>query len=159
GRCAGRCPTAGRPRTAAGSRRPRSSPVRFRRAGATRPPPNDTDSGRRRYLGPAGPGAGSERTIAGRRSAPWRGPPLPWTRVVMDGVVSFRGAVALLGRFPALAGVDLDVDRGEVVLVQGPNGAGKTTLLRACAGLVAVTDGSASVLGCDLRRDRRAVRP
>lgn len=77
----------------------------------------------------------------------------------MDGVVSFRGAVALLGRFPALAGVDLDVDRGEVVLVQGPNGAGKTTLLRACAGLVAVTDGSASVLGCDLRRDRRAVRP
>jgi heme ABC exporter ATP-binding subunit CcmA len=76
----------------------------------------------------------------------------------MDGVVSFRGAVALLGRFPALAGVDLDVDRGEVVLVQGPNGAGKTTLLRACAGLVAVTDGSASVLGCDLRRDRRAVR-
>src|SRR5437868_7287439 len=73
-------------------------------------------------------------------------------------VVHLRAAVSLLGRFPALAGVDLDVGKGEVVLVQGPNGAGKTTLLRACAGLVAVVDGEASVLGFDLRRDRRSVR-
>jgi len=77
----------------------------------------------------------------------------------MDSVVvHLRAAVSLLGRFPALAGVDLDVEKGEVVLVQGPNGAGKTTLLRACAGLVAVADGEASVLGYDLRRDRRSVR-
>ncbi|HEY4376310.1 MAG TPA: ATP-binding cassette domain-containing protein, partial [Acidimicrobiales bacterium] len=57
----------------------------------------------------------------------------------MEPVVHFRGAVSLLGRFPALAGVDLDVMPGEIVLLQGPNGAGKTTLLRACAGLVPVT--------------------
>lgn len=72
--------------------------------------------------------------------------------------VSFRSAVCLLGRFPALAGVDLDVAPGEVVLVQGPNGAGKTTLLRACAGLVRILRGEAFVLGCDLVRDRRSVR-
>ncbi|MDQ2826694.1 MAG: ATP-binding cassette domain-containing protein, partial [Actinomycetota bacterium] len=72
--------------------------------------------------------------------------------------VRLRSAVSLLGRFPALAGVDLDVAPGEVVLVQGPNGAGKTTLLRACAGLAAFTSGEAEVLGHDLRRDRRAVR-
>ena len=55
-----------------------------------------------------------------------------------DGVpvVELRGAVALLGTFPALAGVDLTVESGEVVLLRGPNGAGKTTLLRLCAGLV-----------------------
>ncbi|MBV8295317.1 MAG: heme ABC exporter ATP-binding protein CcmA [Acidimicrobiia bacterium] len=77
----------------------------------------------------------------------------------MDSVVvHLHAAVSLLGRFPALAGVDLDVRAGEVVLVQGPNGAGKTTLLRACAGLVPVVDGEATVLGHDLRRDRRAVR-
>jgi len=76
----------------------------------------------------------------------------------MTAAVRFRSAVSLLGRFPALAGVDLDVARGEVVLVQGPNGAGKTTLLRACAGLVAIASGEAEVLGHDLRRDRRAVR-
>ncbi len=66
--------------------------------------------------------------------------------------------MSLLGRFPALAGVDLDVAAGEVVLVQGSNGAGKTTLLRACAGLAAFGSGEAEVLGHDLRKDRRAVR-
>lgn len=72
--------------------------------------------------------------------------------------VRFRAAVSLLGRFPALAGVDLDVAPGEVVLVRGPNGAGKTTLLRACAGLVGISSGEAEVLGHDVRADRRAVR-
>jgi heme ABC exporter ATP-binding subunit CcmA len=76
----------------------------------------------------------------------------------MDDVVHLRDAVCLLGRFPALAGVDLDVAPGEIVLVTGPNGAGKTTLLRLLAGLLAVTEGEAVVLGHDLRRDRRAVR-
>ncbi|WCO67690.1 heme ABC exporter ATP-binding protein CcmA [Iamia majanohamensis] len=76
----------------------------------------------------------------------------------MEPVVDLRGAVALVGRFPALAGADLEVGPGEVVLLQGPNGAGKTTLLRCCAGLVPVVDGVARVLGCDLRADRRQVR-
>ena len=76
----------------------------------------------------------------------------------MGPVIRLRSAVVLLDRFPALAGVDLDVDRGEVVLVRGPNGAGKTTLLRALAGLLTVAGGEATVLGQDLRHDRRAVR-
>ncbi|MGI9602070.1 MAG: heme ABC exporter ATP-binding protein CcmA [Acidimicrobiales bacterium] len=73
-------------------------------------------------------------------------------------VVRLHQVVALLGHFPALAGVDLVVEPGEVVLFQGPNGAGKTTLLRLCAGLVAPTEGSAEVLGHDLHTERRAVR-
>jgi heme ABC exporter ATP-binding subunit CcmA len=76
----------------------------------------------------------------------------------MMPVVHLSAAVALLGRFPALAGVDLDVARGEIVLLRGPNGAGKTTLLRACAGLVPIVRGEAIVLGQDLRRNPRAVR-
>ena len=78
----------------------------------------------------------------------------------MEPVVHFRAAVSLLGRFPALAGVDLDVQRGSITLVHGPNGAGKTTLLRTCAGLVPVVDGEVVVLGFDLRerRERDAVR-
>jgi heme ABC exporter ATP-binding subunit CcmA len=78
----------------------------------------------------------------------------------MEPVIHLRSAVCLLGRFPALAGVDLDVEPGEIVLLHGPNGAGKTTLLRACAGLVPVAAGEARVLGHDLRARRgvRAVR-
>ncbi len=76
----------------------------------------------------------------------------------MEPVVHLRAAVALLGRFPALAGADLEVARGEIVLLRGANGAGKTTLLRTCAGLLPVVSGEAVVLGCDLRRDRTGVR-
>jgi heme ABC exporter ATP-binding subunit CcmA len=64
----------------------------------------------------------------------------------------------MLGRFPALAGVDLDVESGEIVLLAGANGAGKTTLLRLCAGLLPLRSGSAEVLGVDLAVDRRAIR-
>jgi len=76
----------------------------------------------------------------------------------MAPAVQLRSVVALVGRFPALAGVDLEVAPGEVVLLRGPNGAGKTSVLRACAGLLAIVSGEASVLGHDLRRDRRSVR-
>ncbi len=73
-------------------------------------------------------------------------------------VVCIRSAVCLLDRFPALAGADLDVDEGEIVLLSGPNGAGKSTLLRLLAGLLPLRSGTATVLGHDLARDRRAVR-
>ena len=78
----------------------------------------------------------------------------------MEPVVHLRGAVTVLGRFPALAGIDLEVAAGEIVLLRGPNGAGKTTLLRLCAGLLPVSRGTATVLGHDLadRRQARALR-
>ena len=73
-------------------------------------------------------------------------------------VIRLRSVVCLLGRFPALAGADLDVALGEILLVSGPNGAGKTTLLRLLAGLLAPYSGEAEVLGHDLHDDRRAAR-
>jgi heme ABC exporter ATP-binding subunit CcmA len=72
--------------------------------------------------------------------------------------LSLRDVVALSGRFPLLAGVDLQVGVGETVLVEGPNGAGKTSLLRVAAGLVPVTSGRATVLGLDPARHRTEVR-
>lgn len=73
-------------------------------------------------------------------------------------IVALEGVVALLGRFPALAGVDLTVAGREIVLLQGPNGAGKSTLLRVCAGLQRIESGRASVLGHDVAADRAAIR-
>lgn len=76
----------------------------------------------------------------------------------MASAVFLRAAVALTGRFPALAGIDLTVPPGEILVLEGPNGAGKTSVLRACAGLLPVTGGEAVVLGHDLRRSPSAVR-
>lgn len=71
--------------------------------------------------------------------------------------MELRAVVSVVGRFPAVAGADLDVAPGEVVLLTGPNGAGKTSILRVCAGLAPVTGGRAVVLGRDIS-DRREVR-
>lgn len=75
-------------------------------------------------------------------------------------VVRLRDAVCLLGNFPALAGADLELRSGEVVLLEGPNGAGKSTLLRLCAGLITLRQGTGDVLGHDLgtRAGRNQVR-
>jgi heme ABC exporter ATP-binding subunit CcmA len=78
--------------------------------------------------------------------------------VAMAHAIRFRSAVALVGQFPVLAGVDLDVRRGETVLLEGANGAGKTSLLRACAGLLPVVSGQAEVLGHDVTVDHRSIR-
>jgi ABC-type multidrug transport system ATPase subunit len=46
-----------------------------------------------------------------------------------------------------IAGLDLDVHAGDVLLLTGPNGAGKTTLIRALAGLIAPVAGSIELIG------------
>lgn len=73
-------------------------------------------------------------------------------------VIDLADAVVLYGNYPALAGATLQVQRGEIVLLQGPNGAGKSTVLRLCAGLVPLARGRASVLDHDVAVDREAIR-
>lgn len=78
---------------------------------------------------------------------------------VEPAAVDLVGAVAVLGGFPVLAGADLRVERGEVVLLQGPNGAGKTSLLRLCAGLLPLERGTGTIFGLDLTTQRTDIRP
>ncbi len=49
----------------------------------------------------------------------------------------------------ALRGVDLDVRRGEVLLLMGPSGCGKTTLISVMAGILDRTEGECEVFGRD----------
>lgn len=53
-----------------------------------------------------------------------------------EPVLSIRGLHKSFGSLQVLNGVDLDVDRGEVVVVIGPSGGGKSTLLRCINRLV-----------------------
>lgn len=76
----------------------------------------------------------------------------------MENVIELSGVVAVLGHFPALAGVDLVVSRGEILLLQGPNGAGKTSLLRVCAGLLPIERGTGKILGIDITTNREDIR-
>jgi ABC-2 type transport system ATP-binding protein len=50
-------------------------------------------------------------------------------------------------RVRALAGIDLEIRRGEVFGLLGPNGSGKTTTMKLVLGLIYPTSGSVSVLG------------
>jgi heme ABC exporter ATP-binding subunit CcmA len=76
----------------------------------------------------------------------------------MSPAVLLRDAVSMSAGFPLLAGITFEVAEGESVHLRGPNGAGKTSLLRACAGLLPISAGEATVLGHDLRLDRESLR-
>lgn len=51
------------------------------------------------------------------------------------------------GKYPALCGLDLQVERGSAMALLGENGAGKTTTLRLLTGIYQSSRGSGSVLG------------
>jgi cobalt/nickel transport system ATP-binding protein len=52
-----------------------------------------------------------------------------------------------LGKFPALCGIDLEIDKGQRVAIIGANGSGKSTLLHMLDGLIFPDSGSAEAFG------------
>ena len=58
----------------------------------------------------------------------------------------------------ALKGIDLAIERGEILALLGPNGAGKTTLIGVACGIVTPTSGTVTVDGHDHVRDYREAR-
>ena len=67
-----------------------------------------------------------------------------------DAAVHAEGLVKHFGDVVALDGIDLTVERGQVVGLLGPNGAGKTTTVRILSTLLQPTAGRASVAGFDV---------
>jgi branched-chain amino acid transport system ATP-binding protein len=67
-------------------------------------------------------------------------------------VLEIAGLQGWYGESHVLHGIDLDVDRGEVVTLIGRNGVGKTTTLRAIMGILRKREGSVTVMGTETIR-------
>jgi ABC-2 type transport system ATP-binding protein len=63
------------------------------------------------------------------------------------------------GSFRAVDHISFEVPRGQIFGFLGPNGSGKTTTIRMLLGLLRPSDGTAEVLGHDVRSEADAIRP
>jgi len=79
----------------------------------------------------------------------------------VEPFISIRGARKIYGKVEALRGVDLEVHKGEVVLIIGPSGSGKSTLLRSVNRLERLDSGTIYIDGdcvTDEKADIRQIR-
>ena len=67
--------------------------------------------------------------------------------------LSLQGVTKAYGQTLAVAGVSLDVAKGECIALLGPSGCGKTTTLRMVAGFLTPDSGRITLAGRDITRD------
>jgi len=72
----------------------------------------------------------------------------------MDIAIKTKKLTKHYGSVVALAPLDLEVKKGEILGYLGPNGAGKTTTIRSMLGLIKPTRGSAEIFGIDTQLDK-----
>ena len=75
-----------------------------------------------------------------------------------SAAVRCRGLVKRFADVVAVAGLDLEIARGECFGLLGPNGAGKTTTIEILEGLTEPDEGEVEVLGTTWRRNGRELR-
>ena len=73
-------------------------------------------------------------------------------------ILIYRDVRKRFGDFEALAGVSMEVRRGQVMCLIGPSGSGKSTLLRCTNGLETLDGGEILLDGVPLARDERGLR-
>lgn len=68
-------------------------------------------------------------------------------------MIEIDNLVKEFGRKRVINGVDLNVEKGDFLVVLGPNGAGKTTLIKLISTLLRASSGSIKIDGFDVRED------
>jgi len=74
-----------------------------------------------------------------------------------QAIIDCRGVKKWFGDFQALRGVDLEVTKGEVVVIIGPSGSGKSTFIRCINRLEVHQEGQIFVDGIELTNDVRNI--
>lgn len=74
-------------------------------------------------------------------------------------IIQTEGLTRNFKRTRAVNALDLAIQPGELFGLVGPDGAGKTTTMRLLAGLLDITEGSATVAGFDLATEYEKVKP
>ena len=65
-------------------------------------------------------------------------------------MIKLEGITTSFGSLQVLKGIDLEINKGEIVSIVGPSGAGKTTVLNMLGGMDRVTSGKVIVDGRDI---------
>ncbi len=73
-------------------------------------------------------------------------------------IIAMRSLKKSYGDNLVLKGIDLAIDAGQIVGYIGPNGAGKSTTIKILSGIINEFDGTASVLGMDVRKDALEIK-
>lgn len=76
----------------------------------------------------------------------------------MEYVIETSNLKKYFGDIHAVDGIDLKIPKGYLYGVLGPNGAGKTTTIRMLSTILYPTDGEATVLGFNLRKEASEIR-
>ena len=69
-------------------------------------------------------------------------------------VIETKNLTKFYGSSRGIVDVSLSVEEGDIFGFIGPNGAGKSTFIRTLLGLISQSSGSATVLGCDIVKDK-----
>ncbi|MFX1327610.1 MAG: ABC transporter ATP-binding protein [Promethearchaeota archaeon] len=76
----------------------------------------------------------------------------------MELAIETHNLKKYFGNIHAVDGIDLKIPKGSLYGVLGPNGAGKTTTIRMLSTILHPTDGNATVLGFDVKREAREIK-
>jgi ABC-2 type transport system ATP-binding protein len=74
-----------------------------------------------------------------------------------EPVIVIENLVKSYGQVPAVRGISMRIERGEIFGFLGPNGAGKTTTIRCMLDVIRPTEGAIRILGMDAQRDAQTL--
>lgn len=75
----------------------------------------------------------------------------------METVISVKNLTISYNKKPAIKGIHLEIEPGNVIGIIGPNGAGKSTLMKGILGILPFDSGDVKIFGKDIRESRKRI--